>query len=235
MIVYLLLNTVNEKAYVGQHGGYTLTKRWNQHLYNVKENRHLTNAIKRYGPASFQRKILCYASCQQELDLLERFWIATYGSTDPQFGYNKQAGGRQWRGQYTKRLRQSISKAIRKAWARKSAKEKWEFAFAVKLRWLMRTERQRRLITFPMWHTPRGRRTAWNKGLKGFGAGRPSARKGRKFGKQENPCRHKTEEHRQRISQGLRRYHRQRRRQEKGRSGPAAVERGLAGVRPDSI
>jgi len=216
MLVYLLLNRGNGKAYIGQHAGYDLKKRWNSKLSNVKVNSHFHKAIQKYGPANFSRHILCYASCQRELDLLEKLWIAAYRSTDPRFGYNLQSGGRRWKGEYSKEVKEAINKAIREAWAKKSAKEKWEFSFGCKLRWLMRTECERRRITSPMWHTPRGPRTAWNKGLKGYRAGRPSPMKGKKLGPQKNPCRHRTEEHRQRISQGLRRYHRQRRRQAKG-------------------
>jgi hypothetical protein len=175
------------------------------------------NAVRKYGPASFSRKILCHASCQQELDLLEQFWILFYKSTDPRFGYNQQSGGRLWRGRYTKRLKQLISEATRKALARRSAKEKWEFAFATKLTWLMRTERQRQRITAPMLKNRRPH-TPWNKGMKGQGAGRPSAKKGRTFGPQKNPCRHRkpfTKQHKERISKALKRYFR-RKRQEEG-------------------
>lgn len=227
MIVYVLWNRVNGKAYIGQHHGYTLSKRWNRNLSDVHVNRHLTSAIEKYGPASFSRQILCYASCQQELDLLERFWISMYHSTDPRFGYNQQSGGRKWRGEYTKKLRQAISEGtrkglarrsakekrelrqairegVRKAWARKSENERWEFSFGAKIRWLMCTERQRRRITSGIRNSPRH--------------GRPSL-KGRKYGPQKHPCRHRkpfTEEHKKHIGQALRRYHRQRRRSEKG-------------------
>jgi group I intron endonuclease len=214
MLVYLLLNRVNGKAYIGQHTGFQLEKRWNKTLSSRhKANFHLASAIEKYGAKKFSRTILCYASCQQELDLLEQFWIAVYRSTDRRFGYNQQSGGRRWRGPYTKELRRLISEATRKAWARKSEKEKWEFAFATKIRWLMMTESQRKQITGPM--TSRQNIKPWNKGKRGI----PSARKGRKFGPQKNPCRHKkpyTEKHKQRISQALRRYHRKRRRSEKG-------------------
>lgn len=229
MIVYLLLNRVNGKAYIGQTQHYNLSKRWNRLLNNVKVNSHLTAAIKKYGPASFQRKILCFASCQEELDLLEQFWIAVYKATDARFGYNQQLGGRKWCGHYTKKLRQLISEATQKAWARKSSKERWEFAFATKILWLMRTERQRQRITAPMRNRERRYCKPWNKGLTGkaTGAGRPSARKGRTFGKQHNPCRTKapfTKEHRQRISKGLKRYFR-RRRQEESRSRETRAKR----------
>jgi group I intron endonuclease len=198
MIVYLLWNQVNGKAYVGQHAGFQLDKRWNKTLSGCrKTNRHLAAAVQKYGANNFSRTILCYAFCQQELDLLEQFWIAAYKSTDPRFGYNQQSGGRIWRAHYTRELRQLISEGTRKAWAKKSAKEKWEFAFAMKIKWLMRTERQRQRITSAIRNWPR---------------------KGRKLGPQQNPCgNHKplTEEHKQRISKALRRSW-QRRQSEKG-------------------
>ena len=57
MIVYLLLNRVNRKAYIGQHKGYTLSpKRWNRGLNNVSVNRHLTAAVNKYGADSFHKK-----------------------------------------------------------------------------------------------------------------------------------------------------------------------------------
>ena len=154
MIVYLLTNKVNSKVYVGQHRGFTLSKRWNKKLDNVHVNNHLTGAINKYGAASFSRKIICFATCQQELDLLEQFWIAIYKATDPKHGYNQQSGGRMWRGQYTPRLKQLMSEGVRKAWQRKSKKERWEHAFATKLTWLMRSEHQRKKITTPMHKVP---------------------------------------------------------------------------------
>lgn len=230
MLVYLLLNKVNQKVYIGQTKHVNLSKRWNSLLTNVKVNNHLTNAIRKYGPASFQRKILCRASCQEELDLLERFWIAVYKATDARYGYNQQAGGRKWAGHYTPKLRQVLSEATQKAWANKSPKERWEFAFATKIRWLMRTERQRRRITSPMWNRERRYCRPWNKGLTGkaTGAGRPSARKGQTYGPQAHPCRTKapfTQEHKDRISRGLKRYHKERRRQEESTGRETRVER----------
>jgi group I intron endonuclease len=212
MLVYLLLNKVNGKCYIGQHNGYNISERWNEHIRNVKDNAHLTNAILKYGAKSFSRQVLCYASCQQELDLLERFFIAIYKSTDKRFGYNRQSGGRKWCGRYTKELRTLIGESTHRALAKRSDKERWEFAFAAKIRWLMRSERERKRITAPMTRGKREYRWPWNKGKKGI----PSGRKGKKYGPQQNPCRSKkpcTAEHKERISKALRRYHRQRRRE----------------------
>ena len=207
----MLQNTVNHKVYIGQTRHQELSKRRSARPSLHKANAHLANAIRKYGPDGFSLNVLCHASCQQDLDLLEQFWIAAYKSTNPQFGYNQQSGGRKWQGQYTKELRQAISEGARKAWARKTPKERWEHAFGVKIRWLMRTERQRKRITSPMWHCPREYRP-WNKGLKGWNAGQPSPRKGMKCGPQKNPCREPhTEEHKQKISQGLKQYFKRRR------------------------
>jgi group I intron endonuclease len=213
VIVYALTNRRNNKVYIGQHKGHTLSKRWNNKLNNPHVNNHLSGAIKKYGATSFRRTIICHASCQQELDLLEQFWIAFYKATNPRYGYNIQTGGRIWHGECTKKLRQLISDRVRKAWAKKSAKEKWEYALSIKLRWLMRTERQRKRITAAMRKCTSKNYNPWNKGMKGQGAGRPSPKKGKKCGPQKHPCRHKkpfTEEHKANVSKGLKRYYRRR-------------------------
>ena len=47
MIVYLLLNTINNKGYVGQHKGNKISGRWNEKLEGG--NTHLEHARKKYG------------------------------------------------------------------------------------------------------------------------------------------------------------------------------------------
>ena len=147
MIIYLLLNTKNNKTYVGQTKGHELSKRWNRNLSNVKVNQHLTAAIKKYGPEAFTRRILSHASCRAELDLLEKFWIRFFRSDERKYGYNKEEGGIKWSGEHTPEVRHHISEQIKRVWARKSPKERWEFKLAVKLRWLSRTERERKQIS----------------------------------------------------------------------------------------
>jgi group I intron endonuclease len=219
MLVYLLLNHVNFKSYIGQTRHHTLSKRWNKHLNNVTVNQHLTSAIHKYGAESFSRKILCHASCQQELDLLEQFWIAFYRSNESRYGYNMQGGGLNWRGEHTPEVKRRIQKAAKRMWARKSPKEHWEFQFATKLRWLSRTEEERQAIsqniTLALLGKPRTD-TVWNKGISTGRNGRkgmPSARQGRSFGRQQHPCLcwpPKTAQHRQHISEGLMKYFQQR-------------------------
>lgn len=221
-LIYILRNELNGKCYIGQTRGFALSKRWNSTLTTVRVNPHLTAAITKYGARAFSRHILCYASCQQELDLLERFWIYVLQTTNPKFGYNVQSGGRHWRGEYTPELRRAISEGGRKAWAKKTPKERWEFGLATKLKWLMRSERERerigRRITKALTGKPRTG-PAWNKGLSPApNKGRPSQRKGRTFGPQRHPCRKRmpfTAEHCQNISRGLKKYFAAKRREEK--------------------
>ena len=93
MVVYLLRNLVNGKGYVGQtiRG---LEKRWKQHLYDAKSGKRtaLYNAIRLYGPDSFERCVLAEAHTLDELNALEVFHIKAQGTLAPN-GYNLTNGG----------------------------------------------------------------------------------------------------------------------------------------------
>jgi len=135
MMVYLLENAINGKAYVGQHRGFDLNKRWTAALTHCEWNPHLHASIRKYGAEAFQRKILAYASCQQELDLLERFFISALQTTNRQFGYNMQLGGRVWHGGHTQEVRNKIGETQRRSWERKSQEEKMRRAEMTRRVW----------------------------------------------------------------------------------------------------
>lgn len=105
MIVYLLLNQVNQKGYVGQHLGNFVSGRWNTKL--AGGNAHFTKAVKKYGWASFSREILNYCCSKEEMNNLEKLWIATLRTYDSEFGYNKTMGAD---GNLTLEVRKKISK-----------------------------------------------------------------------------------------------------------------------------
>jgi group I intron endonuclease len=206
MIVYLLLNRVNLKGYVGQHKGKTLATRWNLRFNLSKVNPHLRNAIKKYGHDAFSREILNVCWTQHEMDNLEKLWIATLRTYDSRHGYNKNFGGRYCRG-HTPEARQSISQAMKRVWRFRSRKQ---HAKAIRQWWASRTETERNAIRLKMSHARRGQKirvTAppWNKGLVGL----PSGKKGKRYGPQRNPCASpplRTAEHKRRIGEGIRRY-----------------------------
>jgi group I intron endonuclease len=216
MLVYVLLNNVNGKCYVGQTVHYRLYKRWNKRPSICKANPHLASAIRKYGPENFSQKILCYATCEEELNLLERFFIALLQSSNPAYGYNKTLGGEPAR-HFTKEIREVLADRMREVWKRGVHRD---HAAAVRRWWRRLSKGERRLIRLRQSLARSGQsikgHTPWNKGKRGIQSGR----KGRTFGPQENPCRRRkafTEEHKQRISEALRRYHAQRRGQAKGR------------------
>lgn len=89
MIVYMLLNTVTEKAYVGATDK-PLDERWQRHL---KEARHgstwpLHEAIREW-PEEFWLPVVlvnCYST--EELSTAERAWKTICSTEDPDIGYN---------------------------------------------------------------------------------------------------------------------------------------------------
>src|SRR4051794_38901857 len=93
VIVYLLVNQVSGKGYVGQTKQHTLAKRWRPSLSSNSANPHLRASIAKYGPESFTRIVLAHARCQEELDLLEKFFITIFQTCNPRHGYNQQTGG----------------------------------------------------------------------------------------------------------------------------------------------
>jgi GIY-YIG catalytic domain len=112
MIVYLLLNTVNLKGYVGQHKGNKISGRWPKNLRSGGANIHLANACDKYGPDAFSREILNVCSSQEEMNNLERLWIVTLRTYDPKFGYNETYGGEGGRlVVYTEEMRKKLSDA----------------------------------------------------------------------------------------------------------------------------
>lgn len=207
MIVYLLLNQVNGKGYVGQHNGYDLSKRWNKYFSNYGTNCHLSAAIRKYSAAVFSRHILCYCSCQQELDLLEQYWIAILQTQNPKFGYNMMGGGKLWRGRHDKETRRRIKEALRRYWDNvPQAIRDWRSRLTKRV-WKSRTKAERAAIGQKVRAGLLGRKghPPWNAGLHGLS----SPLKGKKIGPHKHPRLPdppKTEAHKKNISEALKRY-----------------------------
>lgn len=93
-VVYLIINMVNGKKYVGQTTQ-PLKKRFNQHAKSKKT--HLGNAIRKYGVENFTIEVLeeCYS--REQLNEREIFWIAKLNCKHPN-GYNLTDGGKGLKG-----------------------------------------------------------------------------------------------------------------------------------------
>jgi group I intron endonuclease len=187
MIVYLLLNTLNNKAYVGQHKGNDLAKRWTAGMRNVKPNPHFAAAIEKYGVQAFSREVLAHCRTQEETDNLERLWICALRTYDPKCGYNMQYGGLR----KAARLVPEIRRKIVRQW---SLEGRQKLAETIRLQWRSRTPAEIAAI---------GSKIRQGKQC------RPSSKKGKQYGPQKNPCMKrpsKSEETKKKITEGLRKY-----------------------------
>lgn len=86
--IYLVVNTTNNKVYVGQTRR-ELSTRWYEHVRTTKwKNSSLTRAIRKYGPEVFELSELSSATSREKANELETLWIwalrAAYGDS----GYN---------------------------------------------------------------------------------------------------------------------------------------------------
>lgn len=111
MLIYLIRNTINGKAYIGQTIR-SLKVRWCQHVRQSTKLRHkdaLHTAICKYGAEAFEIAVLdATATTLEELDNLERFHIKEQRTLWPH-GYNLTTGG--FRGRF-KRSAETIAKLL---------------------------------------------------------------------------------------------------------------------------
>jgi group I intron endonuclease len=196
MIVYALTNQRNHKIYIGQTKHCNLTRRWSPSLANSR-NPHLKAAIDKHGAKAFRREVLASTLVQQEADLLEKFYIAAYQTTNPRFGYNLQFGGLKGTGRHTQETIQRIREGNKRHWQTKSrefmiqyaenARLRWdmwpeerkqEWAETCRARWWGRSEEERtRILELAHKNTIGKKRSVpgWNKGLMGWNAGYPKS------------------------------------------------------------
>ena len=94
MIVYLIVNNINGKKYVGQTSQ-VLTKRWSRHKSSIshRKNSYLYNAIQKYGADNFTIKPLVIVGSKEEMDFYERALIKVWDLRNAEKGYNLTDGG----------------------------------------------------------------------------------------------------------------------------------------------
>lgn len=93
--VYKLINRVNNKIYIGST---TLGagRRFKMHVANAlahKDDYPIHQAIREFGEDNFNLSILELCNSLDEMNEREAFYIAAFGSTNPEIGYNGKAGG----------------------------------------------------------------------------------------------------------------------------------------------
>ncbi len=95
-IVYAIINKINGKKYIGQTTQ-GLAKRQAEYKKKYANNHarsRILQAMVKYGFDSFVFEEIDGADSYEELNAMERYWIAFYDSTNPEQGYNILPGGR---------------------------------------------------------------------------------------------------------------------------------------------
>jgi group I intron endonuclease len=89
--IYLIINLVNGKKYIGQHNTPEHMDRFQRHLYSVRYNSKalLHNAIRKYGKENFKCERLCVCPIES-LGQLEAYYAEQYETYmwDNEPGYN---------------------------------------------------------------------------------------------------------------------------------------------------
>lgn len=72
--IYMIVNKINGKTYIGQHKS---IKKWNDDNY-MGSGKYLKRAQNKYGIENFEKFLIQYCSSKEELNKQEIFWIAEY-------------------------------------------------------------------------------------------------------------------------------------------------------------
>lgn len=104
--IYLIINKVNFKTYVGQRKS---NKKWNEDPY-MGSGILLAKAKKKYGMENFEKFLIQYCSTKEEADEVERFWIAEYRSRG-KAQYNIADGGQGGSGKHSEESKKKVSEA----------------------------------------------------------------------------------------------------------------------------
>jgi group I intron endonuclease len=134
MVIYIVVNLVNGKVYVGQTRK-SVDVRWRLHIKAATSGSPfpIHSAIRKYGMECFGVYLVSDATSQEDLDLMEDYFISRYGSLAPN-GYNRCRGGLGFKGVHTPESRErmrishvgkvlplqqkiKISEAAKKQWA----------------------------------------------------------------------------------------------------------------------
>ena len=118
MEIYRITNNLNGKTYIGQTRR-TVAERVKQHIYQQSK---VGKAITKYGTENFSIDVIDRADTQEELDSLERFWIAFYNSCEN--GYNSLIGGQPTKKEWKQMSKIGLLSHKKKKYKKRKAKIK---------------------------------------------------------------------------------------------------------------
>lgn len=123
MFVYVIVNDLNWKIYIGKTTRPNLRQYLQQKVYEanhyISRRSHLYAAIRKYGREHFHiYPLISGLQTNDELSHWERVLIKALAARNPEVGYNICQGGEGFTGQHSPETRQKISAASREMWQR---------------------------------------------------------------------------------------------------------------------
>src|SRR5262245_11187782 len=92
MIIYKIINKVNNKIYIGQTVG-SINQRFVHHCGKWSSCTYLRNAIQKYGKENFTIEEIYRSFTIEDLNIKEEQFIIQFDSLNPEKGYNIRPGG----------------------------------------------------------------------------------------------------------------------------------------------
>jgi|GEM_PF-3015303 len=122
MFIYLIVNRITGKYYVGQHKGLDLKRYFQKKFSQARNNRgssHLFNSMRKHPlPCDWSiHALLSDVQTKPELDQYEKDFIAFLRSQDPEYGYNICRGGEGFTGTFSAESRAKMSIAQKRIWS----------------------------------------------------------------------------------------------------------------------
>jgi hypothetical protein len=130
MYIYLIVNHVTGKYYVGQHKGINLKKYLQKKFWAAKHqlygSSHLFNSMRKHPKEAWSiHALLSDVQTKIELDQYERDFITFLKSQDPEYGYNICRGGEGFTGPHRPESKAKVTEALKQRWAQPGFKEHW--------------------------------------------------------------------------------------------------------------
>src|SRR5208282_2941075 len=129
MFIYLIVNHITGRYYVGQHKGTNLKQYLQKKFYDASHGRggssRLYNSMRKHPKEAWSiHALLSDIQTRPELDRYERDFITFLRSQNPEYGYNICRGGEGFTGPHTDKTRQKIVEASKQMWADRGIAER---------------------------------------------------------------------------------------------------------------
>ena len=94
MHIYRIINTTNNKIYIGQTMQKNPKMRWYAHLADARRGKksHLYDSIRKYGQECFMWEIIDCVATLDELNAKEEYWLTHYRALGFEVYNNREAG-----------------------------------------------------------------------------------------------------------------------------------------------